>query len=191
MVPSNSRYFPDRKEWREWLENNCGTETEIWLIYYKKHTGVKRIQYDDAVEEAICFGWIDSTVKRIDDKRFMQKFTPRKEKSNWSELNKRRAARMIKTGLMTEAGMVKVRAAKENGEWGKSRKKTIGTAIPPDLEAALSEKDGAAMNFKRMAPSYRKNFIGWIEAAKREETRRKRIVETVEMAKRNEKPGMK
>ena len=75
---SNAIYFPDRKEWRKWLEVNCDTETEIWLIYYKKHTGVERIPYDDAVEEAICFGWIDSIVKRIDDKRFMQKFTPRK-----------------------------------------------------------------------------------------------------------------
>ena len=191
MVPSNSRYFLGRKEWREWLENNRDTETEIWLIYYKKHTGVERIQYDDAVEEAICFGWIDSIVKRIDDERFMQKFTPRKEKSNWSKLNKGRAERMIKTGSMTEAGMVKVRAAKKNGEWNETGQKTIGRSLPLDLEMALSKSDEAVANFKRMAPSYRRNYIGWIEAARREETRRKRIEQTVEMVKRNEKPGMK
>ncbi len=191
MAPSKAVYFADRKKWREWLENNCDTETEIWLIYYKKHTGIERIRYDDAVEEAICFGWIDSIVKRIDDDRYMQKFTPRKEKSKWSDLNKRRAAKMIKTGSMTGAGMAKIRAAKNNGEWNKAENKTIVKAVPPDLESALSKNGEAAANFKKMAPSYRRNLIGWIESAKREGTRGKRIAQTVEMAERNEKPGMK
>ncbi len=190
MIPSNARYFQDRVEWREWLEENHDTETEIWLIYYKKHTGVKRIPYDDAVEEAICFGWIDSIVKRIDDERYMQKFTPRKDRSSWSELNRKRAELMIAEGLMTGAGMSKVRAARENGLWEKKPVKKEGLTVPPDLEKALFDA-GAQENFGNMPPSSRKHYIGWIESAKREETRRKRIEESVSLIRQNKRLGMK
>jgi len=191
MNPTDSEYFPGRKEWRKWLESNHDSNNGIWLIYYKKHTGIPRVHYDDAVEEALCFGWIDSTVKKLDEERYMQKFTQRKDKSNWSELNKKRVAKLIKLGLMTESGMVKIKAAKKNGEWNRKRKEIDPNKIPLDLKKALSQNKVAISNFMRFAPSYRKNFIGWIESAKREETRQKRIDETVGMAERNEKPGMK
>src|ERR1044072_1059586 len=97
-------YIADRRAWRAWLEENHARETEVWLVYYKKHTGRPRIPYDDAVEEALCFGWIDSTVRRLDEERFLQKFTPRKLKSNWCESNVKRARRLIAEGLMTKAG---------------------------------------------------------------------------------------
>lgn len=107
MEITKQLYVTDRDAWRAWLEKNYDTEKEIWLIYYKKHTGKPRIPYDDAVEEALCFGWIDSTVKRVDDEKFAQKFTPRKNKSNWSDLNKKRAKKMIREGRMTKAGFLK------------------------------------------------------------------------------------
>ncbi|MGB2982026.1 MAG: hypothetical protein WBC77_12350, partial [Candidatus Zixiibacteriota bacterium] len=103
---SKTLYVTNRDDWRAWLRKNHSSQKEVWLIYYKKHTGKPRIPYDDAVEEALCYGWIDSTIKRIDEEKYAQKFTPRSEKSNWSELNKRRAKKMIREGRMTQAGLV-------------------------------------------------------------------------------------
>lgn len=108
MKMNKTLYVTNRDDWRAWLNKNHKTEKEVWLIYYKNHTGKPTIPYDVAVEEALCFGWIDSIVKRIDDERYMQKFTPRKTNSNWSELNKKRVKKMIKEGRMTEAGMAKI-----------------------------------------------------------------------------------
>ena len=116
MEITKTLYITNRVDWRAWLERNNDTEKEVWLIYYKKHTGKPRIPYDDAVEEALCFGWIDSTVKRVDDEKFAQKFTPRKNKSNWSDLNKKRAKKMIREGRMTKAGLTKIEEAKRNGK---------------------------------------------------------------------------
>jgi uncharacterized protein YdeI (YjbR/CyaY-like superfamily) len=180
----------DREEWGAWLEKNHDVEKEIWLVYFKRHTGKPRIPYDDAVEEALCYGWIDTTVKRLDDKRYMQKYTPRKADSVWSEANKARARKMIKEGRMTEAGLAKIREAKQRGEWQRSRPVTLPDEIPPDLKQALAADKKAEANFENLAPSYRKQFIGWIASAKREETRQKRIKKTVRMAAANEKPGM-
>ena len=117
---SESIYLTNRKDRRLWLEKNYNSKKEIWLIYYKKHTGIKRIPYDDAVEEAICFGWIDSTVKRIDEQKVMQKYTPRNKRSVWSELNVKRVEKMLKAGKMTKIGLEKVEEAKKNGYWQKA-----------------------------------------------------------------------
>ena len=119
MRSTKELYVMNREDWRAWLEQNHATEKEVWLLYYKKHTGKPTIPYDDAVEEALCFGWIDSLVKRIDDEKYTQKFTPRKNRSVWSESNKKRAKRTIKLGRMTGAGLHKIRAAKKSGEWYK------------------------------------------------------------------------
>src|SRR6266498_5711606 len=119
-VPSSklkSFYAKDRKAWRNWLEKNHSKSPGIWLIYYKKSTGKTRLEYSDAVEEALCFGWIDSTSRPIDDEKYMQRFTPRKPKSGWSGLNKKRIQRMIEQGLMTSAGFEKIELAKKNGSW--------------------------------------------------------------------------
>src|SRR5256885_14789235 len=108
MKISKTLYVTSRDDWRAWLEKNHETEKEVWLIYYKKHTNRPRIPYDDAVEEALCFGWIDSIVQKIDDERYAQKFTPRKSSSKWSESNKRRVRKLLQEGRMTQAGLAKI-----------------------------------------------------------------------------------
>jgi uncharacterized protein YdeI (YjbR/CyaY-like superfamily) len=185
-------YVTNRDDWRAWLEKNHETEKEVWLVYYKKHTNRPRIPYDDAVEEALCFGWIDSIVQKIDDERYAQKFTPRKNSSKWSELNKRRVRKLLREGKMTPAGLAKIGdGVLEAGEGSKSESKTKGLIIPESLEESLRANGKAWENFNRLAPSYRRQYIGWITSAKKEETRNKRIREAVELLARNEKLGMK
>ena len=186
-------YLENRDQWREWLGENHKTKKEIWLIYFKKHTGKARVPYDDAVEEAISFGWIDSIVKRIDDDRYMQKFTPRKMNSNWSELNVRRARKMIETGKMTKAGMEKARGAVEEGKnIIKSPMDEIDPdSAPADLIEALENNKEALNNFRNFSPSCKKRYIGWIISAKKEETRKKRIIEAVQLIEQNVKNIMK
>lgn len=184
-------FFSNRIEWRTWLEENHYKDKEIWLIYFKKHTNKPSITYEEAVQESLCFGWIDSILKRIDDEKYMQKFTPRKSKSIWSETNKRRVEKLIEEGIMTEAGLVRINEAKENGEWYKSAIKDETTEIPPDLSKALDIDKMGLKNFTNFAPSYQKLAIGWISSAKKDETRQKRIIEIVELAIDNKKLGMK
>ncbi len=183
-------YVSNREDWREWLEKNHATKKEIWLIYYKKHTGKPRIPYDDAVEEALCFGWIDSTVKRLDDEKYMQKFTPRRTKSIWSELNIGRAKKMVKQKRMTKAGLVlfKEMRKKKKSSGEKVVKRTLKT--PPDLNKALTKSKTVLDNFNNFSPSYRNLYISWIINAKRKETRERRIKQVVQWAKQNKKPGM-
>jgi len=184
-------YISNRKEWRKWLKENHNTVREVWLIYYKKHTGKPRIQYDDAVEEALCFGWIDSTVKRIDDERYCQKFTPRNLKSNWSEHNKKRVAEMIKQGKMTNYGMEKVKAAKKNGEWYKTAQAAKEFIMPSELTRLLSANKNEEIFFSELSPSHKKQYIGWVASAKRVETRKKRAEEAITLLKKKQKLGMK
>jgi uncharacterized protein YdeI (YjbR/CyaY-like superfamily) len=183
-------YVPTREEWRVWLESHHDSEDEVWLIYYKKPSGKPRVAYNDAVEEAICFGWIDSTVRKIDEERYMQKFTPRNPTSVWSELNKSRAEKMIHEGRMTEAGLANIAAARESGEWGKDRSLPDAVEMPPELRAALLKNPTAKENFERFAPSYRRLYSRWVADAKREETREKRIRKVVGRAEKNLKPDI-
>ena len=186
----------NRRQWRAWLRKHHASEVCVWLIYYKKHTGKPRIPYDDAVEEALCYGWIDSTVRRLDDERYMQKFTPRKPRSVWSKLNRERALKMIKAKRMTRAGLLRIEDAKKSGAWehaygrGAASDPTRPVRVPPELKKALTANKVAARNFANLAPSYRRQYIGWLSIAKREETRRKRIKVIVERAAQNKKPGM-
>ena len=183
-------YLTNRKDWRNWLENNHNKEKLIWLIYYKKHTARKRIAYDDAVEEAICFGWIDSTIRRIDEETYMQKYMPRKKNSKWSEINKKRAKKMIADEQMTEFGMQKINEAKQNGNWGNAYGSKEKQEVPEDLLKALSKNKVSLGNFLDFAPSYKNSYIYWINDAKKEETRIRRILKVVERASENLKPGM-
>jgi uncharacterized protein YdeI (YjbR/CyaY-like superfamily) len=188
---SKTLYVTDRDDWRAWLKRNHSSQKEVWLIYYKKHTGKPRIPYDDAVEEALCYGWIDSTIKRIDEEKYAQKFTPRSETSNWSELNKRRAKKMIREGRMTQAGLVKFKqAGKQKDREIKERPSSRRLVIPPDLKKALSANKKALQTFNDFAPSYRRLYVAWITDAKRKETREKRIKQTVKWSAKNRKPGM-
>lgn len=187
-------YLSNRKNWRTWLTQNHNTKKEVWLIYYKKHTGMASISYDDSVEEALCFGWVDSIIKKINDEKFARKFTPRTGKSTWSEVNKKRVEKMIRAGRMTEAGLAKIEKAKHGEEWFKtpasiSYKKRL--VIPSYLEDALAVNKKALENFNKLAESYKKNFVGWIDSAKKEETRRRRLAEAIGLLKRNQKLGMK
>ena len=182
-------FMPDRRRWRAWLSANHAKYAEVWLVFYKKHTGRAGIEYEDAVGEALCFGWIDSLVKRLDDDRFARKFTPRTDVNKWSALNKARVARLIQEGRMTRVGLAKA---------GNLASKPTAKAPPrqpfpppPDFLRALKRNPAAARNFEALAPSYRRQFSGWISIAKREETRKKRIEEAVRLLARNEKLGLK
>ena len=184
-------YVTNRDEWREWLSENHVAEAGIWLIFYKKETSRPTIAYEAAVEEALCFGWIDSIIKKIDAARYARKFTPRSEKSKWSSLNKKRANKMIKQGRMTEVGLAKIKAAKKMGLWDKDLRPRISLDIPPEFAKALARNKTAKGNFDKLAPSYRKYYIGWITAAKRLETKKRRIDESIALLEQGKKLGLK
>lgn len=180
MDENNTLYLTGRNQWRTWLGKNQSKRKEIWLVYFKKHTKKPRIPYDDAVEEAICFGWIDSIVKRIDDERFMQKFTPRKNVDLWSDENKKRAKKMIEQGKMTPAGLKKIKDLKslDNIQKGKINKPGR-IIIPSELREVLLNNSKAKEFFDSLAFSYKKMYCGWVGSAKREETRKKRAQEAI------------
>ncbi|MCW4053152.1 MAG: YdeI/OmpD-associated family protein [Candidatus Bathyarchaeota archaeon] len=184
-------HFTNRDQWRSWLIRNHDVETEIYMMFYKRHTGKPNIPYDDAVEEALCFGWIDSIIRRINDEKFERKFTPRKSKSNWSRSNKKRACKMIDQGKMTEAGLEMIREAKKNGEWFKNESIKKEFTIPPFMLKALAKNKEAMDNFNKLAKSYKRQYVGWVASAKRDETRKKRLEETIRLLEKDEKLGMK
>jgi uncharacterized protein YdeI (YjbR/CyaY-like superfamily) len=175
------KLFQDRNKWRSWLEKNHDKEHEIWLMFYKVKTDKESIKYEEAVEEALCFGWIDSVVKRIDDEKHMQKYTPRKDKSNWSAKNKIRVEKLIQEGFMTEHGLRKIEIAKQNGSWNRLDSVDIRIETPQDLKDALELHNMARKKYIKLPPSRKKQFLWWIESAKRDETREKRIRETIRM----------
>lgn len=183
-------YCKNRDDWRTWLEQNYATVKEIWLIYYKKHTKKPTVVYNDALEEALCFGWIDSTVKSIDHETYMQKYTPRNNKSKWSLVNKNRVKKLIQEKKMTSAGLEKIEIAKKNGEWENAYSSKNKLDIPKQLLSALKSNPDAFNNFFNFSPSNQKNYIGWVLSAKREETIQKRIIAVVERSEKNEKPRM-
>ena len=184
-------YITNRKDWRGWLRKNHNSQNEVWLIYYKKHTRKKRILYDDAVEEALCFGWIDSIVKRIDEEKYAQKFTPRKSNSQWSELNKKRAMKMINEKKMTKTGLIKIEKAKKNGKWTETVLNRKRFVLTPVMKKEFSANKKAWENFNKLAPSYKKHYIGWISSAKKKETRDKRLKEALKNLEQGKKLGIK
>ncbi|MCX6817257.1 MAG: YdeI/OmpD-associated family protein [Candidatus Aenigmarchaeota archaeon] len=180
METKGTFYASDRRAWRKWLEANHARRKEVWLIYYKKGTGKARIPYDDAVEEALCFGWIDGQIKRLDTERFMQRFCPRRKRSVWAESNINRVKKMIKLGKMTPAGLEKF-ACHE-----KTRVPSL-VGMPNDVEKALKADKKAWENFRNFPPSHRKHFLWWVISSRRPETRRRRIAELVKRASENRK----
>ena len=184
-------YVADREQWREWLSLNHATKTGIWLIFYNKKSSEPTISYEAAVEEAICFGWIDGIIKKVDAARYARKFMPRSDKSKWSLLNKKRANKMIKEGRMTEIGLAKIKAAKETGLWDKDARPQISLDILPEFAKALARNKKAKENFDKLAPTYRKHYIAWISIAKRPETKKRRIEESIALLEKCEKLGLK
>jgi uncharacterized protein YdeI (YjbR/CyaY-like superfamily) len=175
-----------RAAWRAWLDAHHASERGVWLCSWKKPTGRPVCPYPDAVEEALCFGWIDSTVNTLDDERGLQLMTPRKPKSSWTRLNKQRVADMEAAGLMTDAGRRAVAAAQANGYW------TLFDQVedlvePPDLVAALDAEPEARAHWDTFPPHARKMMLGWLVVAAKEETRQRRIAAIVEKAARGER----
>jgi uncharacterized protein YdeI (YjbR/CyaY-like superfamily) len=177
----------DRQTWRQWLADHHQTAIGIWLIYYKVGSGKPSVRYPEAVQEALCFGWIDSKVQTLDDDRYRQIFTPRKPGSVWSKLNKQYVANLIEQSLMTEAGMTKIIAAQQDGSWN-LLDAIEALVIPVDLEQALAADSAAQQHFQSFSNSVKKYILSWIGSAKRPETRRNRINQTVSAAAQNRNP---
>ncbi|MBD2614602.1 YdeI/OmpD-associated family protein [Nostoc punctiforme FACHB-252] len=183
-----STFCPNsREEWRKWLETNHLTSSGVWLIYYKVKSGKPSVRYSEAVKEALCFGWIDSKVKSLDEERYMQIFTPRKPKSVWSKLNKQYIEELIEQGLIAKAGLDKIAMAKQNGSWN-SLDAIEALIIPSDLNQALEANKTAKDYFEALSNSSKKNILFWIESAKRPQTRLKRIEQIVNSAAQNKSP---
>ena len=178
----NPLLFRTRQAWRSWLGKNHAKKREAWVVFYKKHVKKKGVTYLDVLEEALCFGWIDGPLKRIDGEKHAIKFTPRRKRSVWAESNIERAKRMIKLGKMTSAGLEAFK-----GHEARAVPKII--VMPEDLEKALNANPHAWENFQRFPPSHRKHFFWWILSSKKPETRERRISEVVKRAAENRKLG--
>ncbi|MEZ4767903.1 MAG: YdeI/OmpD-associated family protein [Caldilineales bacterium] len=183
-TPPNSFHPLTRAEWRAWLEQNHANDEGVWLITFKKATGKPRIDYEDAVEEALCFGWIDSKPRKLDDQRSMLWFAPRKPGSGWSRPNKERVERMLAAGRMAPAGLARVEAVRIDGSWT-ALDAVEALEIPPDLEAAFAGEATAWENFEAFPRSAKRGILEWIANARKPETRARRIDETVTLASDN------
>jgi uncharacterized protein YdeI (YjbR/CyaY-like superfamily) len=180
-APENSVHPLTRTEWRAWLEQNHTRKEGVWLVTYKKATGKPRVEYGESVEEALCFGWVDSKGNKLDEERSLLWFAPRKNGSNWSASNKERVERLIAAGLMAPAGLARIEAAKADGSWN-ALNAVEALEIPPDLQAVLGSYSAARQNFEAFPRSVKRAILEWISNAKRPETRAKRIEETARLA---------
>ena len=183
-------YVKNREEWRKWLEDNHSTVDEVWLIYYKKPSGKPRISYNDAVEEALCFGWIDGKLRRINDDYYIQRFTPRRPGSKWSQLNMARVQKLVKEGAMKPVGMEAFKKVLEKPGLAYENREKVDPVIPDDLMLALNDNTLAYNNFLKFSLSNRRLYIFWLNSARRVETRSNRIKKIVERAEKNIVPGM-
>ena len=172
-------------QWRKWLDKHHASSPGVWLVFHKEHTGLKSIPYEDSVREALCFGWIDSLIKRLDDDRYARKFTPRKPASNWSDLNRKRWSELNAAGLLAPAGLA---AAPTNRTY--APKPTIPT-LPGYLAKAIKANAKAWSFFQDLAPTDRRHFVAWVHLAKRPETRQARLRETVALLAAGKKLGLK
>jgi uncharacterized protein YdeI (YjbR/CyaY-like superfamily) len=185
-APENSVHPLTRAEWRAWLEQHHGRAQGVWLVSYKQATGKPRVAYDEAVEEALCFGWVDSKGNRLDEERSLLWFAPRKRGSGWSRPNKERVARLIAAGLMAPAGQAKLDAAQADGSWS-LLDAVENMEIPPDLAEALGGYPAAAANFAAFPPSAQRAILQWIVQAKTPATRAKRVAETARLAQEKQR----
>jgi uncharacterized protein YdeI (YjbR/CyaY-like superfamily) len=177
-------YANSRKAWRKWLEINHQTEKSVWLIIYKKGSKTPSVYYSEAVDEAICFGWIDSKPNKRNEESYYQFFAKRNPKSNWSKLNKGKVAKLLEKGLITKSGLEAIETAKQNGTWT-ALDKVEDLTIPEDLQKAFDKNKTAIAYFNKFPRSSKRIILEWILNARRPETRQKRIDETVELAEKN------
>lgn len=186
---SKQRYFKDRKRWRLWLRKNYDKTDELWLVIYKQHTGKPCVSYEEAVEEALCYGWIDSVIRRLDDERYLQKFTPRTNPHNWSPTNRKRMERLIANKKMTKVGLAR---------FDPKPQKRAPAPSPATLQKppkfftdALARNKAAREFYESLAPSYQRRMFGWVAAAKRETTRAKRMAEVMSLLRQKKTLGLK
>jgi uncharacterized protein YdeI (YjbR/CyaY-like superfamily) len=177
-------YAKDKATWRKWLEKNSKKTKAVWLVYYKKGSGKTRVSYSDAVDEALCFGWIDSKPNKIDEDKYIQFFTARNPKSKWSKVNKAKVDRLIKEGKMMPEGLAVIDGAKQNGAWD-ALNEVEELTIPEDLLIGFKKEKKAYDHFLAFPKSSKKIILQWISEAKQPETRSKRIAESIRLAKEN------
>jgi uncharacterized protein YdeI (YjbR/CyaY-like superfamily) len=175
------------EQWRKWLARNHDSESEVWLVFHKRHTNRPCIAYHDALDEALCFGWIDSLIKRLDDDRYARKFTPRKADSRWSAVNRKRYAELEASGRLTSAGLKRA----PTGRSYTQASRPVQSGIPGYIRQALKSRPAARKYFESLAPSYVRMYVGWIDSAKRHETRTKRLNEAIELLAAGKKLGLK
>ncbi len=175
-----------RAAWRKWLAENGENEKNLWLIIYKKQSGTPSVSYDEAVDEALCFGWIDSKINKRDENSFFQFFAQRNPKSNWSRVNKAKVEKLINAGLMTPSGYKMIEIAQQNGTWN-ALDDVENLINPPDLQAALDANTTAKQYFEAFPRSVKRGILEWLLNAKQEVTRTKRITEIVTLAEKNER----
>jgi len=176
-------------QWRKWLDEHHDSESEVWLIFYKLHTDVGSIAYLDALDEALCFGWVDSLVKRLDESRYARKFTPRKADSRWSTINRKRYAALKAAGRLKPSGIN--RAPTDRSYGPRPPRFQMPATVPRHIQAALKKQPAAWRNFEGLAPSHRRRYIGWIESAKREETKARRLQEAIRLLTAGKQLGLK
>jgi uncharacterized protein YdeI (YjbR/CyaY-like superfamily) len=171
--------FVDRDTWRSWLEEHHDTFSEAWLIIQKKASNLESLSLNEAVEEAICFGWIDGKLHSLDDHRYLLRFSPRKQNSVWSVRNIQRVEELESRGVMTEAGLDAVRKGKKSGQWRAAIDRENTEEIPSELEAVLRRTKGAIAAYRNLPDSKKKQYMYWVQSAKREQTKLKRIKQIV------------
>ena len=181
-------FAQDRNAWRNWLEENHDKLSEIYLAFYKLSAKKPTVTYEEAVEEALCFGWIDGIRKGIDEETYMNRFTPRKPKSTWSVVNKDRVEKLISEGKMTEAGMKLVEIAKQNGQWDAAYQLSAKQEIPQDLDDALEANEAALIFFKSLSNTNQFTYIRQIEKVKSPELRAERLERIIKLCERELKP---
>ena len=174
------------ENWRRWLIDHHDSESEVWLVFNRRHTGRASITYEDAVDEALCFGWVDSLIKRLDDKRYARKFTPRKLDSRWSTANRKRYAQLLANGRLEPAGLSRAPTNRSGDAPRPSPSK-----VPQYIQTALKRRATAWSYFESLAPSYRRLYIGWIDSAKQQETKMRRLQEAIGMLAAGKKLGLK
>ncbi len=179
-------YFHEDVKWYDWLSQNHQTSKGVYLIFYKLETKKPTMRWEEAVKVALCFGWIDSTVKSLGNGKRRQYFTPRNPKSVWSALNKRYIKEMIDSNLMHDSGFSVIKNAKQNGSWN-ALDDVENLIIPDDLQKNFNINTNAFLNYQNFAPSYRKGYLYWLNQAKRKETREKRIKEIIRLCNSNKK----
>ena len=174
------------EQWRSWLAAHHDSESEVWLVFHKRHTGRASIDYKDALDEALCFGWVDSLIKRLDDARYARKFTPRTPDSKWSTVNRKRYAQLKASGRLMPAGLSRAPTDRSYDAPRPSPWK-----VPPYIQDALRKRPAAWSYFESLAPSYRRTYIGWIDSAKQQETKMRRLQEAIRLLAAGQKLGLK